>query len=215
MAIFICSGLMGCHAPFWPERVTAALKAQQPEIQESEIEARIQDLKQQAPGAAEAVLAGSNGYVTPRLAAVDGTFSWKQAEELRQAGVGIGAHTHTHQILTGLQMDTARDEIQQSKAATDEVMRTTCKIFAYPNGNHSAAVRALVANAGFDVAFTTTPGAWTPDCDGLAVPRMNVAEDGVTGPNGSFSPAMFDYWIMWRAWRAVAKRHPRDLALVN
>jgi peptidoglycan/xylan/chitin deacetylase (PgdA/CDA1 family) len=209
MTIFICSGLMGCDAPFWPERVTAALKAQQPEIQESEIEARIEDLKQRAPGAAETILARSNGHATPGLAAVDRTFSWEQAEELRQAGVGIGAHTHTHQILTGLKMDSALEEIQQSKSATDEAMRTTCRIFAYPNGNHSAAVRALVANAGFDVAFTTTPGAWTLDCNGLAIPRMNVAEDGVTGPNGSFSPAMFDYWVMWRAWRAMQQTAAR------
>jgi peptidoglycan/xylan/chitin deacetylase (PgdA/CDA1 family) len=213
ITIFVCSGLMGLASPFWPERVAAALKARQPRIQEGDIEARIEELKRGTPGAVQAVLAPANGKVTAGLAAADRTFSWEQAAELHYSGVRIGAHTHTHQILTGLPVAAARAEIQQSKTATEDAMRTSCNAFAYPNGDNSAAVRELVAEAGFEVAFGTKPGAWTQDCDRLAIPRMNVAEDSVTGPDGNFSPVMFDYWIIWRAWRAT--QEVADNAEVN
>ena len=71
-----------------------------------------------------------------------------------------------------------------------------------------------MADSDFRFALTTEKGAWTPDCDPLAIPRMNVCEENVVGPGGRFSPAVFEYAIVWKAWRALRSKKdcPRPAA---
>jgi hypothetical protein len=61
----------------------------------------------------------------------------------------------------------------------------------------------MMAEEGFTAAFTTRRAAWTAASDPMAIPRVNVCEQGVTGTNGGFSPAMFEYNVFWKAWRAT------------
>jgi peptidoglycan/xylan/chitin deacetylase (PgdA/CDA1 family) len=120
-----------------------------------------------------------------------------------QCGVAFGTHTLTHRILTLVPESVARREIVESKAYLESALHRPCRLFAYPNGNHSDATRRLLAEAGFSRAFTTDPGAWTPGSDPLEIPRLNVSESDVVGPAGRFSAAMFEYTVFWRVARAL------------
>ena len=96
----------------------------------------------------------------------------------------------------------ARQEIRESKHAIQAALHSRCDLFAYPNGNTSAETRHMLAEEGFAAAFTTERGAWTSGTDRMAIPRVNVCEASVVGLTGRFSPAMFQYNVFWKAWRA-------------
>lgn len=79
----------------------------------------------------------------------------------RQSGVEIGAHTARHPILAGATTAQQREEIESSRDALARWTGRPIRAFAYPNGRPSidftSDTVAIVAEAGFDVAFTTRP----------------------------------------------------------
>lgn len=86
-----------------------------------------------------------------------------QLRALRQAGMGIGAHTITHPILAATGDAQAEDEIAGSKEMLEVLLGEPVTLFAYPNGKpgtdytcrHVEMVKAL----GFDAAVSTSWGA--------------------------------------------------------
>jgi peptidoglycan/xylan/chitin deacetylase (PgdA/CDA1 family) len=214
LTAFVCPGLIGRALPFWPELVASLLGKTSPPISASEVESVIENLKvagsehrQQYIGRLHALHAPADirdAYDSDR------TVSWDDIREMDMAGVSFGCHTHTHQILTTVSAQTAREEVRESKQAVEGVLHRRCDLFAYPNGNSSAATRRMLAAEGFAGAFTTQRGAWTSDTDRMAIPRVNMCEASVVGPTGRFSPAMFQYNVFWKAWRAMrdARRVP-------
>ncbi len=48
--------------------------------------------------------------------------------------IEFGAHTYTHTILTRVSPQTAREEIEMSVRAIQELTGKPCRVFAYPNG---------------------------------------------------------------------------------
>jgi peptidoglycan/xylan/chitin deacetylase (PgdA/CDA1 family) len=206
--VFVCSGLVGRKAPFWPEQVIALLRAIQPPAEDAEITVLIESLKkctseERWQRLAKLSKQASEQGVSLEPSDVDGTLSWREIAEMDRAGVRFGSHTQTHQILTTIRADAARQEVVESKAAIESALGKRCDAFSYPNGNWSPETRRVLAEAGFKLAVTTEPGAWTATCDPLSIPRFNVYEGKVVGPTGRFSPAMFEYTIFWKAWRAT------------
>jgi hypothetical protein len=134
---------------------------------------------------------------------VEHRLSWAAVAEMHQSGVSFGSHTQTHPILTMIPLDTARQEVRESKAAIERALSEGCDAFAYPNGNWSPQIRDMLAEAGFRLAVTTAYGAWTTASDRLAIPRLNISEDNVIGLTHRFSPTIFEYATFWRAWRAT------------
>jgi len=208
LTVFICPGLIDGDTPFWHEQVVAFTRAAQPSTGTEKAAALIENLKSAEPHHRERFLAQlreearkTAGVVEPT--GIDRTLSWAAIAEMSRLGVRFGAHTHTHQILTKISQGEARQEVRASKAAIESKLSANCKTFAYPNGNWSPETRKIVADADFDLAVTTTSGAWMKDCDRLAIPRSNISEDNVAGPTGRFSAMMFAYSTIWKAWRAT------------
>jgi peptidoglycan/xylan/chitin deacetylase (PgdA/CDA1 family) len=199
ITVFVCPGLAGRQSPFWPERLAASIRTARPSATSEEIEAVVERLKPCSPDAQRIAAA-----VRPDGA--DSTIGWDGIRRMAGLGVVIGAHTQTHQILTTLPSAAARVEIRESKSAIEQALGSRCDLFAYPNGNHSAQTRALVAGAGFRLAFTVERGAWMAATDPFAIPRVNLSESDVADPGGGFSPAMFDYTVVWKAWRASRQK---------
>lgn len=87
----------------------------------------------------------------------------------------IGAHTVSHPILTSLNDDAARHEIEQCKRDLEAITGTPVRYFAYPNGKvgkdfderHKEMVRA----AGFAAAFSTEVGPAVRGRDLFQLPR--------------------------------------------
>jgi peptidoglycan/xylan/chitin deacetylase (PgdA/CDA1 family) len=215
--VFVCPGLLDQDTPFWPERVLSLTHAMNPAMETGEAEELIEGLKRVSSVCRQQYLTdlgkrSPKDFQTVESIGPDRTVSWTAILEMAARGICIGSHTQTHQIVTMLSTDAARQELRESKAAIEGAFSKSCDTFAYPNGDCSSETRKLLVEAGYRLAFTTMCGAWTPNSDPLAIPRVNVCEDKVIGLNRRFSPTMFEYTTSWKAWRsmkAVRDRTPR------
>jgi peptidoglycan/xylan/chitin deacetylase (PgdA/CDA1 family) len=100
-----------------------------------------------------------------------------QVLQLHTAGMGIGAHTVNHPILSSIDLVTARAEISQGKRALEEMIGERVPLFAYPNGKPNADYRAehvaLVKDLGFEGAVSTAWGSCQGATDVFQLPRFS------------------------------------------
>lgn len=99
-------------------------------------------------------------------------------DEIRQwvaAGQEAGAHTLDHVHLTRVDEAEARRQIQQSRQKLESSLQTEVRAFCYPYGDENAAVRQLVAEAGFSNATTTEKGLALRTDDLFGLPRVTVS----------------------------------------
>lgn len=108
---------------------------------------------------------------------IDRFIDWDQAREMARDGVTFGAHGHTHRRLTTLAPDDVRMEVETSRAAVTSGLSASAAAFAYPNGDSSETVAAVVASARFNVAFSTVRGRVDAAADRLTLRRINIHED--------------------------------------
>ena len=86
----------------------------------------------------------------------------------------VGAHSRTHPILSALEPETARAEIDGSRSDLQQMLGQPVLDFAYPNGrfaDFSDTIIRLVAEAGYRCAVTTEPGTVRRGDDRLALRR--------------------------------------------
>jgi peptidoglycan/xylan/chitin deacetylase (PgdA/CDA1 family) len=98
-----------------------------------------------------------------------------ELRELSAARIECGAHSHTHPALDVLTEEAARVEIEQSKRVLEETIEREVHSFAYPFGYESAAVRALVARAGFESACRVNYSVSAAGEDVFGISRLPVA----------------------------------------
>lgn len=100
----------------------------------------------------------------------------EQLVKLRDSGMGIGAHTVNHPILSLLKRDVALREIGDSRDHLESILQQRVLLFAYPNGKYGADYNEdhtrIVRSLGFSAALTTTPGAARKDTDSYQLPRF-------------------------------------------
>lgn len=149
----------------------------------------------------------------------DSLLEWSQLRPLREAGVEIGAHSHTHPHLDTLSTAAARDEIGRSKALLEDELGTEVDTFAYPNGYSSPTVRRLVAEAGFRSACAVKNAFSSPADDVFAIARLTLTAETplsrfrawLAGDGAPDAPARER--LQTRAWRAY--RRARAVALAR
>lgn len=85
---------------------------------------------------------------------------------LHKAGMGIGAHTVNHPILTCENDSISKAEILDSKQKLEKIIEAPVKFFAYPNGKSNVDFnnnhQRIVKECGFEAAFTTDWGCVDP-----------------------------------------------------
>lgn len=100
----------------------------------------------------------------------------EQVLQLRHAGMQIGAHTCSHPILQKATDAQCWREITTSKAVLESLLDEPVALFAYPNGkpdvDYSARHVAMVREAGFAAALSTTPGVAWQMSDPYHLPRF-------------------------------------------
>ncbi|MGE4218229.1 MAG: polysaccharide deacetylase family protein [Alphaproteobacteria bacterium] len=74
---------------------------------------------------------------------------------LAASGFEIAGHTRDHRRLTGLNASEARRQVAEGKTILEDMLGAPVHGFAYPGGRRNAAIRAIVADAGFRHARTT------------------------------------------------------------
>jgi peptidoglycan/xylan/chitin deacetylase (PgdA/CDA1 family) len=101
---------------------------------------------------------------------------WDDVHALGGLGLGIGAHTVSHPILSRVSSERAWAEIDGSRAMIAAAYGRAPRAFAYPNGkraDYTPAVADLVRRAGFTCAVATRFGVNT-----AATPRYDLRRGG-------------------------------------
>lgn len=87
--------------------------------------------------------------------------SWDQAREMQKAGMDIGSHTQSHQILSDMGLDQQREELMKSKRILESELGAEVSVLAYPVGGLDSYTREttqLVRECGYRAAFNFTKG---------------------------------------------------------
>lgn len=103
--------------------------------------------------------------------------SWAQLEELRDAGIEIGAHGHDHVALDVVPPERAARELVNSKLVLEDRLQVEISTFAYPYGYHTAAVGQLAARAGYRSACAVKNALSHSYDDRFALARFTVSVD--------------------------------------
>lgn len=100
----------------------------------------------------------------------------EQLLAVRDAGMGLGAHSVTHPILASIDERVARQEIADSRDCLEEILGTRVQLFAYPNGklgsDYSPIHAAMIRSLGFKAAFATNWGVCSAGSDFFQLPRF-------------------------------------------
>jgi peptidoglycan/xylan/chitin deacetylase (PgdA/CDA1 family) len=87
----------------------------------------------------------------------------------------VGAHTVNHPILTGLPRERILDEVRDSRAWLEEILRSPVGLFAYPNGkpglDYGPEAVEVVRELGFEAAVSTVPAMARAGGDRWQIPR--------------------------------------------
>ncbi|MBX3206858.1 MAG: polysaccharide deacetylase family protein [Labilithrix sp.] len=107
------------------------------------------------------MLERASGEAMPREARERQFFSWDEAVEMERAGMGIGSHTHSHRILSGLSAEEQRRECAESRGALRERNLAFGDCLAYPVGGPEAfsdETKRHARDTGYRFAFSNYGG---------------------------------------------------------
>jgi len=137
-----------------------------------------------------------------------GREGWLTDEDIRildESGIALGSHTAHHAFLPDLTVPSVTNELEESKAALEQIVNHPVTLFCYPAGGLTPKIMSLVKKAGYEAAVTTNyaRGRFNP----YAIRRIKITErDG----------NLFRFWFKLSGLyhlgkkRAVAKREIPD-----
>lgn len=140
--------------------------------------------------------------------------------DLRDQGVELGAHSHSHPQLDTLSHRAARAELERSKEILEELLGAPVPTFAYPHGYHGPVVRRLVQETGYVAACAVKNAFSSPADDRFALARLTVGaetsleelEQWLDGSGAPLAPgrerARTRGWRAYRRGRALLWRRP-------
>jgi peptidoglycan/xylan/chitin deacetylase (PgdA/CDA1 family) len=97
--------------------------------------------------------------------------SWAELRRLDPAVVTIGSHTLTHPILPATPPAEVETEVRDSRRLLERGLQRPVELFAYPNGDHNAAVEACVRKH-YRAAVTASRGWVCRGADTHRLPRL-------------------------------------------
>jgi peptidoglycan/xylan/chitin deacetylase (PgdA/CDA1 family) len=143
-------------------------------------------LKRQRSAIRSEIVDGVEGAVRSATGSLEpskhgAAMTWDEAREMAEAGMTMGAHSRTHQILAFAEPTDVESELAASRAEIERALSRCCWCFSYPNGTrsdfkpqHFEALR----KAGFSCAFTQIPGLAGAHTERYALPRIPVPSAG-------------------------------------
>jgi peptidoglycan/xylan/chitin deacetylase (PgdA/CDA1 family) len=99
--------------------------------------------------------------------------TWRETDEVFRYGVTIGAHTVTHPRLSQLGANEVHRELVESRDEIQNRLGAVVETFAYPYGDHNAAVRNT-AQEHFRISCGTTLDFADADSPASDLPRLDV-----------------------------------------
>ena len=116
--------------------------------------------------------------------------SWDEIREMKNHGIDICSHTHTHPVLTELDSDELRDELLTSRNMICEVCGEQQIGFAYPDGWFDERVKKLVIESGYRYAVQTNRLPSNAG-DRFSLKRRMVKEGMSKSTGGKYAKSMF------------------------
>jgi len=102
--------------------------------------------------------------------------NWNQIRQLKNEGVTIGAHSHTHNHLTELSNAEILDEIELSNNVFLKELGEIPALFAYPYGETNENIMELLKDYKFKVAFGQHSGVINETSNLYYLPRFSLNE---------------------------------------
>ena len=123
--------------------------------------------------------------------------TWNEVKELSENGVEVGSHTMTHPDLTKIDIEAARNEIMDSKAAIEDALGRAVTTFAYPFGRYNAEVKDIMKHT-FTAACSTNLGKVSRDSDIFSLNRIDCYYLRNQKLFDSVSTSGFDHYLWVR-----------------
>ncbi|MDP9269523.1 MAG: polysaccharide deacetylase family protein [Chloroflexota bacterium] len=99
---------------------------------------------------------------------------WSQLADVREAGVEIGGHSHSHAQLDAIPSSRAAAELARCKSLLEEGLGIRIASFAYPHGYSSPRVRRLVVETGYRSACAVKNAFSSTTDDRYSLARLTV-----------------------------------------
>lgn len=193
--IFLATGLIGTDRMFWPEELAACLQRIEfvdklryahilqtiignvPASSEERLDKVIMALKSWEPQRREDFLAElRQAHHLPAAGRM--LMNWDEVREMHASGlIDFGAHSHNHVMLDQVPFSEAEQEIKLSRDEIEHQLGVAPTLFAYPNGNYSPDLEALLIRHGFKGAVTTRKDWVGKGASPFTIPRIGMHED--------------------------------------
>jgi len=102
---------------------------------------------------------------------------WDELARLPEAGIEIGSHAFDHRSLGRMDAAEAREQAERSRALLEARIGRPVRSFAYPFGTRidsTPATDRILAEAGYEVAFTAVHGAIRRGMAPIGLPRVKI-----------------------------------------
>jgi peptidoglycan/xylan/chitin deacetylase (PgdA/CDA1 family) len=83
--------------------------------------------------------------------------NWDEARDMIMGGMAIGSHTHSHTVLSQLELEQQFEELSKSRAILKEQLGVEADVLAYPVGRRTSfteKTQMLAREAGYRAAFS-------------------------------------------------------------
>jgi peptidoglycan/xylan/chitin deacetylase (PgdA/CDA1 family) len=101
--------------------------------------------------------------------------SWDEVRDLRDAGMGIGAHSHGHPVIARLSPEEQARELGTSRDRLRTELGISVEAVAYPTGHFTEVTKRVAREQGFRVGFAYPGGINRPhQTDPFAIRRAAV-----------------------------------------
>jgi len=102
--------------------------------------------------------------------------TWEQIKEMNDAGVTIGNHASGHRHMAITSAEKNREDMALAVARFEEKLGHKPSLFAYPYGEASRDLAAIISEFGFTTAFGQHSGAVGKGSDMMYLPRFALNE---------------------------------------
>lgn len=169
----------------------------------------------------ESTLYVTTGFIdgsTPRP--VEAMLDWSDIPELHEAGVEIGAHSHSHPQMDTLLAGRAWEELIRPKALLEDSIGAPVRAFAYPHGYNNRHLRYQARLAGYDSAAAVRNALSHSADDRFRIARLMVMHDtplslvrswisGLSAPLASRHDKLVTRgWRLYRSGKALLRNEP-------
>ncbi len=113
---------------------------------------------------------------TDSVGQVAGALSWDEIRTMVEAGVTIGAHSAAHGHMAFMDRGTMEQDLARMTSTFLRELGFVPRLFAYPYGEYSAELVAMIENAGYAAAFGQHSGAVAAGANRYTLPRFVLNE---------------------------------------